>query len=125
MLIAVFMLSVAACQKKPEEADPNSTVDNSSSIEESTSAASEPVSNTAIQTFNAKVKEVSGNHYVVEKLNSNQIDYNGETTGVLYQFNYSSSEFKVGDIIVVEYKAPVQEIYPNNIVNLVNVYLAK
>lgn len=112
-------------EKTGKTAALNSPTDENATDEISTSNAFEPVSNNDVLTFKAKVKEVYGNHYVVEKLNGDQVENNGESTGALYQFDYSSTKFSVDDIIVVEYKEPVQEIHPNGIINLVNVYLAK
>lgn len=83
-----------------------------------TANTSEPASNYEVYSFKAKVKEVDGKHYVVERLDS-------ESTGVLYQFNYTSAQFKVGDIVVVEYKYPIAETYPNSIINTVKVYKSK
>ena len=83
-----------------------------------TANTSEPASNYEVYSLKAKVKEVDGKHYVVERLD-------GETTGVLYQFNYTSAQFKVGDIVIVEYKYPIAETYPNSIINTVKVYKSK
>ncbi len=121
LLVAVISFCFVSCKARQNVSPSEAT----STTENTTSNASEPASNQEVHSFKAKVKEASGNYYVVEKLNSKQIKYNGETTGALYRFDYGSAKFKVGDIVVVEYKYPIAETYPALIVNLVNVYLAK
>lgn len=65
-----------------------------------------PSSNLTAYTMDCIINEISGNHFVVEKILDN------EKSGILYQFNYNSEEFKVGDKIVVEYKYPIAESFP-------------
>ena len=65
-----------------------------------------PSSNLTVYTMDCIINEISGNHFVVEKILDN------EKSGILYQFNYNSEEFKVGDEIVVEYKYPIAESFP-------------
>ncbi|MBR3948884.1 MAG: hypothetical protein IKJ70_05705 [Clostridia bacterium] len=65
-----------------------------------------PSSNLTAYTMDCIINEISGNHFVVEKILDN------EKSGILYQFDYNSEEFKVGDEIVVEYKYPIAESFP-------------
>ena len=51
----------------------------------------------------------------VEKLNGK------ERSGVLYQFDYNSEQFNVGDEIVVEFKYPIANSIPYGLTD-VNIY---
>ena len=71
-----------------------------------------PSSNLTVYTMDCIINEISGNHFVVEKILDN------EKSGILYQFNYNSEEFKVGDEIVVEYKYPIAESFPYSLTDV-------
>lgn len=52
------------------------------------------------------INEIEGNHFVVEKL------ADSKKSGVLYQFNYNSAGFEIGEKISIEYKYPIAETFP-------------
>lgn len=100
---------VATENSTKEDASKTASVD----IEEN---ISEPNSSVAVYKMNCIINEIKENHFIVEKTN------NGKKSGILYQFNYSSEHFNVGDEIVVEYKYPIAESFPYGLTNVISIY---
>lgn len=109
ILCIAALLILNACEKvKTEQPD-------TSSNKESVQNVYEPASSFTTHTMNCIVNEITENHFIVEKLNGK------ERSGVLYQFDYNSEQFNVGDEIVVEFKYPIANSIPYGLTD-VNIY---
>ncbi|MBQ1996702.1 MAG: hypothetical protein II237_10990 [Clostridia bacterium] len=65
-----------------------------------------PSSTLTTYTMDCIINEIEGNHFIVEKL------ADSKKSGVLYQFNYNSAGFEIGEKISIEYKYPIAETFP-------------